>query len=60
MTQPIMAVLLLGMLLLGCGRYGAPVRAGTGVSGVTAPHAASCQDPAHDHADPEQPGGAKP
>ena len=60
MTRQILAVLLLGMLLLGCGRYGPPVRVGTAVSGVAAPHAASCQDPAHDHADPEQPDGAKP
>ena len=58
MTRRILAVLLLGSLLLGCGRYGAPVRAGADVSGVTAGHAASCNDPEHDHDDTEEPDGA--
>ena len=60
MTQPILVVLLLGLLLIGCGRYGAPVRAGTAVSGVATPHAADCDDPKHDHADAKQPDGGKP
>ncbi len=60
MTQSILAILLLAALLLGCGRYSPPVRVGTAVSGGAAPHAASCEDPAHDHADPEQPDGTTP
>ena len=60
MTRTLPAVLLLCLLLLGCGRYGSPVRTGTGVSGVTAPHAASCNDPKHDHADEEQQDSGKP
>ncbi len=60
MTQRILAVLLLCMLLLGCGRYGPPVRVGTAVRVVAAPHAASCEDPQHDHAQAKHPDGVKP
>jgi hypothetical protein len=53
MTHAVLA-LALGALLLGCGKYGPPVRAsaagGAGVSDVTAGHPAGCQDPDHDHA----------
>ncbi len=59
MTRRILAVLLLAALLLGCGRYGPPVRPGTAVSGGAA-QAVSCDDPEHDYADPEPPDGAKP
>ncbi len=60
MTRWIMAILLLAALLQGCGRYGPPVRVGAAVSSGTAPHAPSCEDPAHDHADPPQPDDSKP
>ena len=60
MTPQILAVLLLGLLLLGCGRYGPPLRAGTQAGDAALEHAASCQDPEHDHDDAEGPSGEKP
>jgi len=54
MTRAILAALLLGVLLVGCGKYGPPRRVGTPVREVTAEHAATCNDPDHGHhADPD-------
>jgi hypothetical protein len=54
MTRRTLAVLTLGALLLGCGKYGPPLRASeAGVGPVTAGHARDCEDPQHDHAEAE-------
>ena len=53
MTRRVLAALTLGALLLGCGKYGPPLRPGE-VGVVTAGHALDCEDPQHDHEEGEE------
>ena len=55
MTRRVMAGLTLGALLLGCGKYGPPLRPGeAGVSPVTAGHPLDCEDTQHAHEEDEE------